>query len=83
MESRNEPFYRKSRRAWYLQVGKRKIKLSESKAESWAKWHLIMAGGVPEESNKPTVKSICDAFIEEMKTYRSERTWQWYGMYFD
>ena len=81
MESRNEPFYRKSRRAWYLQVGKRQIKLSESKAESWAKWHLIMAGGVPEESNKPTVKNICDAFIEEMKTSRSERTWQWYEGY--
>jgi len=78
MEMRNEPFYRKSRRAWYLQVGKRQIKLAESKAESWAKWHLIMAGGIPQESNKATVKTICDAFIEEMKMSRSERTWQWY-----
>ena len=41
METPNESFYRKSRRAWYLQVGKRQIKLAESKAESWAKWHLI------------------------------------------
>ena len=83
MDGRNEPFYRKSRNAWYLQVGKRQIKLAENKAEAWAKWHSLMAGGTPQESTKATVKEICNAFIEEMKTSRSERTWQWYGMYFD
>ena len=81
MEKRNEPFYRKSRKAWYLQSGKTQIKLAEDKAEAWAKWHLMMAGGVPGESRKTTVKTICDAFLEEMKASRSERTWQWYEGY--
>ena len=75
MDGRSEPFYGKSRRTWYLQVGKRQIKLSESKAEAWAKWHSIMAGGTSQDSSKATVKTICDAFIEEMKTSRSEKTW--------
>ena len=81
MDGRNEPFYRKSRKAWYLQVGKRQIKLAESKAEAWAKWHSLMAGVPTREGSKTTVKAMCEAFISDIKTSRSERTWQWYEGY--
>jgi integrase len=83
METRNEPFYRKSRKAWYLQVGKRQIKLAENKAEAWAKWHSLMSHGEPCEESKPTLKTICESFLNETKSSRSEKTWQWYGMYID
>jgi len=33
-------------------------------AESWAKWHALMAGGDPEESHKATVKMIFFSFIK-------------------
>ena len=83
METRNVPFYRKSRNAWYLQVGKRQIKLAENKAEAWAKWHALMSHGEPCKESKPTLKTICEAFLNETKSSRSEKTWQWYGMYID
>lgn len=64
-----------------MQVGNRQIRLAETKAEAWAKWHEIAAGGVTENVQKPTaptLQKICDLFLEEIKNSRSQGTWQWY-----
>ena len=81
MRNMNKPFWRKSRRAWYLQVGKRQIRLAENKAEAWAKWHEIESVGATDHAKKstaPTLKQICELFLEDRKNARSQGTWQWY-----
>lgn len=86
MDRIGQPFWRNSRRAWYLQVGKRQIKLSSDKAVSFQKWHEIVAEAATEKVNKSsslTLQRVCENFLQEVKNTRSERTWQWYTYHID
>lgn len=83
MERMNKPFWRNSRKAWYLQHGSSQIRLAENKAEAFAKWHEIMSTGMPTKSDKITLAKVCEQYLEEVKTTRSERTWQWYAYHFE
>ena len=42
-----KPFYRKSKQAWYLQIGKRQVSLGPDEKEAWQKYHEIMADKRP------------------------------------
>ena len=80
----HQPFWRNSRKAWYLQVGKTQVKLAENKAEAWAKWHEIMSESDSANSPKTsvlTVGKLVDLFLEDCKRCRSQKTWQWYVLF--
>jgi integrase/recombinase XerC len=90
MNCSNQPFYRKARHAWYLQVGKKQVKLAENKADAWCKWHEMMSAtssATPSESTATssaiTVEEICKRFLNYTESTASERTAEWYEMYCD
>ncbi len=84
MDRINQPFFRKARNAWYLQVGKSQVKLAEDKAEAFRKWHEIMSEGLPanESSKAPiTVPELIKLFLEDLSQTKSQNTWQWYDLF--
>lgn len=83
MSSSNQPFFRKSRNAWYLQVGKKQIKLAENKAEAWVKWHAIMSTQTQPGQPKAAMplKDLCQKFLDYLSQSASPRTCEWYAMY--
>ncbi len=46
-----QPYFRKQKQAWYLQVSGRQVSLGKDKKQAWQKYHEIMAG------HKPLVES--------------------------
>lgn len=72
----NKPFFHKHKRAWYLQVGKRQVRLAETKAEAFEKWHE-MATGTPEKSTI-SVNDLYRKFLADVETSASKGTLNWY-----
>jgi integrase len=45
MRTSSKPWYRKERRAWYVELNGKQVRLSSDKAEARRKWLLLMAEG--------------------------------------
>lgn len=75
------PFYRKSHRAWYLQVGKKQVRLAEDRTEAFRRWHQMMAAGDQGGSGGVTVRQAVEEFLTASKVTASPRTVEWYRMF--
>jgi integrase len=78
-----EPFWRRERNCWYVQVGKRQHRLSPDKNEAWRFYHEMMAR--PPDQRKPMpsgsdalVVELLDAFLDWAKTNQAEKTYRWH-----
>ena len=76
-----EPFWRSERNCYFVQIGKRQVRLSPDEAEAWRLYHKLMARP-PEERTEPAapqaVVEILDAFLEWAQCNREPRTYRWY-----
>jgi integrase len=76
------PFYRKSRKTWYVQLrNKKQINLGRDKTAAFKKYHELMAS--PSEAPRKKVDStlviaLCDNFLTWVKKNRAEATFGWY-----
>ena len=80
-----QPFYRKSTKCWYLQLGNKQIKLAESRAESWALYHQIMLNNSAEtepSKDRLTIARLVELYTNNLCTNSAPKTVQWYTRYF-
>ena len=83
-KKRPEPFWRAERKCWFVQLGKKQVKLSPDETEAWRLYHELMAK--PAGEPQPTVATgpsalvveILDAFLEWTKTNQAKKTYTWY-----
>jgi len=71
-----KPFYRKGQSCWYVQLGKKQIRLSTDKDEAFRLYHELMQKP-PEEREAPTGElavNILDAFLDWVQRNQEART---------
>src|SRR5271157_6604859 len=77
-KKRPEPFWRAERKCWFVQLGKRQVKLSPDETEAWRLYHELMAkpAGEPQPAvatgPSALVVEILDAFLEWTKTNQAK-----------
>jgi hypothetical protein len=81
-----EPFWRDARKCWYVQIGKKQVKLHPDRDEAYRLYHELMARK-PEEplEAKPAsgqlVMQVLDAFLDWVKANKAEKTYTWHKMH--
>jgi len=76
-----EPFYRKDRKLWYVQLDGRQINLGPDRVVAWQRYHELMAVRAKATSViSPTqpVLAVLEAFMEYLFRERSARTYEFY-----
>ncbi len=74
-----KPFWKKSAKAWYVQIDGRQIRLGKEKEEAFREYHTLMADpSLVTVGPKLTVESLLDQFLFWTKSRRAKRTFDWY-----
>jgi integrase len=78
-----KPFFRPSRKLWYIQVAGKQINLGPDRDRAFEQYHAIMAGrSAPRlpaiRENSVLVVQVLDAFLEHCQIQNSPATYQWY-----
>ena len=76
-----KPFFRKSRKTWYVEINGKQINLGKDKDLAFEKYHKLLAS--PDTAPEPQLESklvvvICDNFLQWVQKHRSEATYGWY-----
>jgi len=78
-----QPFWRSAKRCWYVQLGKKQIRLAPERDEAFRRYHELMAGGREEAEAKVAppepprlVLEILDAFLDWCQRNRAKRTYE-------
>jgi integrase len=84
-KKRPQPFYRHFDGWWYVQLGKRQIKLArgeENEEAAWRAYHRVLAEqgpAVPAAALRdPTVTAVCNLFLDFSQRAHAPRTYDWY-----
>jgi integrase len=84
-KKRPEPFFRRYDGWWYVQIGKRQIKLArgqDNEDAAWRAYHRVMARQGPAVPaaplRDPTVTAVCNLFLDFSLTAHAPRTYEWY-----
>lgn len=72
----NKPFFHKHKNAWYLQQGKKQVRLAESREEAFAVWHKMATG--TSTASDITVKNLYEDFLNDVRANASPKTVDWY-----
>ncbi|MEM8945763.1 MAG: tyrosine-type recombinase/integrase [Planctomycetota bacterium] len=70
-----KPFFRKSKNAWYLQIGKRQISLGKDKKQAWARYHELMAEKRSTEDETVTIETLLEHYLDWVQKNRSAGTY--------
>lgn len=79
-----QPFWRECTRCWYVQVGKKPIRLSPEKDEAFRLYHELMGRGPeadpspPAASRAPLVVEVLDHFLDWCERTNARRTYEYY-----
>lgn len=81
-----QPFWREFTQCWYVQVGKKQIRLSPDKDEAFRLYHEIMGrgpGGIPSSpavsaAHSPLVVEVLDRFLDWCQRTNARRTYEFY-----
>ena len=79
-----KPFYRKSRKTWYVQISGRQVNLGQDRIDAFRRYYEIMAN--PPEKRLESVdhgegiklSQLFDFFLEWLQHNRSTATYGWY-----
>jgi integrase len=72
-----KPYFKASHGAWYVNIGKRQIRLGADKDEAEKEFHRIMAADAP-VTTRTTAAQLIDKFLHWTKERKAERTFEWY-----
>jgi integrase len=82
---RAEPFFRRFDGWWYVQIGKRQIKLAhgqDNEDAAWRTYYRVMAQQGPAVPaaplRDPTVTAVCNLFLDFSEKAHASRTYDWY-----
>ncbi|MDA7980826.1 MAG: tyrosine-type recombinase/integrase [Pirellulales bacterium] len=73
-----QPWYRKSRRAWFVTLDGRQILLGSSKPEALTRYQQLMAAPRPQAVPFDSLLAIIDAFLDWVHRNRAPDTYEWY-----
>ncbi|MDA7980518.1 MAG: tyrosine-type recombinase/integrase [Pirellulales bacterium] len=73
-----QPWYRKSRRAWFVTLDGQQILLGKSKPEALARYQQLMANPRPQAVPSGSLLAIIDAFLDWVHRNRAPDTYEWY-----
>ena len=70
-----KPWYRKSTRSWYVQIGRKQVRLGRDKHSAWAKYHELMSmtGGAIREHDV-TVVTLVQLYLAWCEKNRAPST---------
>jgi integrase len=73
-----KPFFKKSRRCWYVEINRKQIKLSPDREEAFRRYHELMTK--PQERHVPSesLAALIDTFLEWCQKHRAPDTYEWY-----
>ncbi|SMP77076.1 Site-specific recombinase XerD [Neorhodopirellula lusitana] len=69
-----KPFYRKSKQAWYVQVGKRQVSLGKDEKQAWKRYHQVMAENEPIKDNT-TIETLFERYLDWVQEHRKPGTY--------
>lgn len=69
-----KPFYRKSKQAWYVQIGKRQISLGKDEKQAWKHYHQVMAENEPIKDTT-TVETLFERYLDWVQKNRQPGTY--------
>jgi len=82
---RPEPFWREQTRCYYVQLGKKQVRLDPDENEAWRLYYELMAKPPEEQIKTPEpagnarhVSEVLDAFLEWANRHKAPRTYAWY-----
>ncbi|WP_152053031.1 tyrosine-type recombinase/integrase [Tautonia marina] len=83
---RPAPFWREQTRCWYVQLGKKQIRLSPDEEEAFRLYHELMSRPAEERADPVAevpadAASLLDAFLEWTQANRAPHTYTWYQAY--
>jgi integrase len=80
-----KPFYRSARKAWFLQVGGKQIKLGPERDAAFARYHVLMGGPRPlaPPVDGTSIPGVLDAFLDWCQRHKAPRTYDWYRGYLE
>ncbi len=80
-----EPFWREQTRCYYVQLGKKQVRLHPDENEAWRLYYELMARPPEEQVKTPEpagdalhVSEVLDAFLEWANRHKAPRTYAWY-----
>ena len=71
-----QPFFRQSKNAWYLQLGRRQISLGKDERKAWKRYHQIMAANKPLDRDTTTIEELFERYLEWVQENRKPGTYQ-------
>ena len=66
-----KPFFKKSRKQWYVEIQRRQICLGPDRDEAFRRYHELMRQPGTRAVNPASFASIVDAFLEWVKNHRA------------
>jgi integrase len=81
MEKRPQPFFRKDRQLWYVQIDGKQYNLGAHEEVAWQRYHELMAArtkATPAIGPSQPVLAVLEAFMEYLYRERSARTYEFY-----
>jgi integrase len=73
-----KPFFRKSRRTWYVQINGRQHNLGPDQEDAFRQYHDLMRQPQDRPIVADTVAAIIDTFLDWCEKHRSHDTYEWY-----
>ena len=73
-----KPFFRKSRRLWYVQIDGRQHNLGPDKEKAFQAYHELMGQPAATKIDPRLVVSLIDEFLEWVQTNQAPKTYEWY-----
>ncbi|MCA9076962.1 MAG: tyrosine-type recombinase/integrase [Planctomycetaceae bacterium] len=73
-----KPFFKKSRRQWYVEINRRQIALGPDRDEAFRRYHELMRQPQTRTVNPTHFSAIADLFLDWVKQNRAADTFEWY-----
>jgi integrase len=72
-----KPFFRKSRRTWYVQIDGKQHNLGPHRQQAFERYYDLMRQPAPKKVPADHVAVVIDAFLEWSQQHRSAATYEW------
>ena len=80
-----KPWFRASKNAWYVQIGRRQVSLGKDEAEAHRRFYRLMAEEGLDQARRPTadiqVAVLCDLYLDHSRRHHAPATYEWYRTY--
>ncbi len=73
-----KPFFKKSRKLWYVEIDRRQHNLGPEREVAFRLYHELMREPASKQVDARSLVAIIDAFLEWVQTNRALDTYEWY-----